>query len=78
MSEPLNTPESFGDDGISCPVGTAAQLKLVNQKPTLAECTPEQSDHRCPNAVSFGNGSYCFTHLLRALTIQKRDCRSIK
>ncbi len=69
MSEVSEISGSFGDrnNELTCPSGTATQLRLVKQKPVLVECILGESVHRCPNSVSFGNGSYCFTLLLRAL-----------
>ena len=59
------------EPGLRCPKGTDGQLRSVEPEELMVEFTLGKSDHKCPNAVSFGKGPYCFTLLLRAFVRDK-------
>jgi hypothetical protein len=54
------TPQDSDDDKTQqCPLGTACTLRVINRRQRFCECTPHDSAHRCPQALSFGRTTFC-------------------
>lgn len=59
VSAVVDVPVLSGGGALRCPIGTACSLRMIGTVEMLVECTPTEPGHICPNAIVFGNGTYC-------------------